>query len=228
MKSLICHMGLGDAIILSGAAVVLAKRHDGLKFPCYRKYLKSVQSFFVNHPEVEVYAIQEPPLWAHWGVPPVELFDRLDPILCGFYTGQGQRSDMSFPEAFYEHLGVDYEQRWISCPIRDASKKVEPHPAPRTPVFVHDDPLRGFRIIRGIPAEVDRPGSLGSFVEDQSILAYSRMIESAEEVHVIDSAFLWLTESLLPTGELYLHRYARWFAGPWMDYKLRHKWEILS
>lgn len=223
MKSLICHMGLGDAIILSGAAVVLAKRHGGLRFPCYRKYLKSVSSFFVNHPEIEVYSIEEPPIWAHWGVPPMELFNREEPILCGFYTGQGQRNDMSFPEAFYQQLGVDYEERWQSCPIREASKKMKVHLNAKTGVFVHDDPARGFRITRRIPENVDRM----VHAPDQSILAYSRMIESAEYVDVIDSAGLWLADSLFPTGELYLHRYARWFAGAWMDYKLRHKWEIL-
>src|ERR1700739_398420 len=122
MRTLICDLGLGDSILLSGAAVVLAQRYGGLRVPCYEQYEQSVRSFYVHHPEIEVYSVRDPQ-GSTWGVPPLGCFDiQGDPILCGFYTGMGPRNDMSFPQAFYHQLGVDYAYRWDACPIREAAQ----------------------------------------------------------------------------------------------------------
>lgn len=231
MKTLIAHCGLGDSIILSGAAVVLAKRYGGLRFPCYPEYLESVQSFFVNHPEIEVYTVK--PEGGPWGVPPLQSFDIVgDPILCGFYK-EGTREDMSFLEAFYQQLDVDLNERWNSCPISEAASRLKiPDIANFSWHFclVHQDKERGFVIDQTrMPRDMIQfcPNSARGHAE-KSILRDAVIVKNVERIDVIDSCYFHLAESLEVKGKLFLHRYARWFPGRWMDYPTKYKWEILT
>lgn len=232
MKTLVAHCGLGDSIILSGAAVVLAKRYGGLRFPCYRQYLESVQSFFVNHPEIYVYPVDSD--GGPWGVPPLHMFEIVgDPILCGFYK-ENARDDISFIEAFYQQLDVDLNERWNSCPISEAASRFK---IPDIENFswhfclVHEDKARGFVIDQArMPRKMMQyhpiPGM--DYEPRRSILRHASIIQNVERMDLIDSCFFHLAESLDVKGQLFLHRYARWFPGRWMDYPTKHKWEILT
>jgi hypothetical protein len=238
MKTLISHVGLGDSILLSGAAVELAKRHGKLRVPAYAQYLESVKSFYVNHPEIEVYSVDNPE-GSHWGCPPVTCFEVIgEPIYCGLYANAIGAKSASFPEWFYRQLGVDYSHRWDSCPIQNAWEKSGPIVLKTNEVFVHDDAERGFNITKGIPEGVFfRPmnpifkiksGSFASSLSALGILQYSFAIAQAAEVHVIDSCFYHLAESLDTFGQLFLHRYARSYSSPWNDYPTRKKWNIVT
>jgi hypothetical protein len=225
MRTLVAHLGLGDSILLSGAAVVLAKRYGGLRFPCYEQYEASVKSFFVNHPEIEVYTVPNQGPW--WGCPPLECFRIVgDPILSGLYAGQPEPRDCSFPEWFYRQLDVPYSERWDSCPIWPATNCVSQQEIPDIlHLFLHDDAAREFNIDdnRLPPLEPFLPLFTG-----ESILRYRDMIEYASEVHVIDSCFYHLVNCLNPTGKLFLHRYARAYSDIFNNYPSRQTWEIIT
>ncbi len=221
-RTLVCHLGLGDCILLSGAAVFLAKKHWKLRVPSYSRYIESVRSFYVYHPEIEVYEVENPAL-SSWGIPPIEFFDIVgEPIVCGLYAGSSARWGGSFPEFFYWQLGIDYHHRWDSCPIGAAWRAVEQIPR-ITNCFVHDDPLRGFKITKNIQPNPYRP-RFGK----RSILEHAFAIQNAAEIHCIDSSLYHLVECLNTKGDLYLHRYARYFPGVWMSYPTRKKWSVLT
>ena len=226
MVSLFSHLGLGDQILLSGAVVQLVSRHGAIRIFCYPHYFKSVCSFFTTTPGVRVVSLPQISGW--YGIPPEKSFhdsDRLEQIVrCGVYAGPfGERKDISFPELFYRQLQVPYVERWKSCPLEKAALQV-PQLATAHKIFVHDDPLRGYHIKRQIdskPLYRPPPG--------HSILAFTNILRSAQEIHCIDSSFYHLVESLSGiTAALYYHRYSRRYVPGWHDYRRRYNWNVLA
>jgi hypothetical protein len=226
---IVTHIGLGDCIVQTGLAVALLERYERIAFPCYEPYLASVSSFFVNHPRISVYTLPHRPGW-NWGSPPDRVWDETmerlgldttNQIRLGNYSGRGTGWD--FTQSFYEHAQVPYEARWDKCPIREAAKGFADHGC-GAKVFIHDDPQRGFNIRRNgiLDACVAGRETIGS-----SMLTYAETIESADEVHVIDSSFFWLVNALNPKGKLYLHCYARWPRPNYFRYQSRQEWEYL-
>jgi hypothetical protein len=192
-------LGLGDSITLAGAMVELARQYEGARVPAVPRYMESVRSFYVDHPEIEVYPVE--------GEPPLEAFEVVGKALRIGHYGARVEGIMTTPEFNYAQLGIPYRHRWDSCPIEKAAQKVEQLEwinRGGDMVFLHDDPTRGLIITRGRPRDCYRPVDCGG-----SILRYCTLISHAREVHVIDSSFLHLTESIETCGALYLHGYAK-------------------
>ena len=223
MVSLFCHIGLGDLILLSGAIVELTRLHGAIRIYCYRHHSASVRSFFANHPGVAVTELNNP--GGDYGVPPESHLRPVEAhiIRTGCYAGAGQRPDISFPELFYQQLAINYADRWRLCPIEKAAEAV-PQLSTEIPVFVHDDPSRGYHIVKGITGKpVYRPSENGG-----SILQFVDILRRAKEIHVMDSSFYHLVESLEGiSAALYYHRYARRYVPKWFDYPKRHAWQVL-
>jgi hypothetical protein len=215
LKTLLCSSRLGDSIILVGAAVALAKRHGGLRYLCLRQYEESIRSFFVGT-DVVVEANSDD----------LCLDDR-DCIKAGGFALEDippMPEKESWAEWLYRGLGVDYKERWDLCPLREAAKHVKQAKWPDA-AFLHDDASRGFKIDKfpRYPAAFQRVTDEGG-----SILQYVNAIENAPEVHCIDSCFWHLSESLKPKGELYLHRYARYWRQVWHDVPVRNSWMFVD
>jgi len=212
--------------------VAIAERRGRISVPCYEQYEASVRSFFVNYPDISVYTLPHRIGW-DWGSPPDRVYDEAivsngfsleNQIRLGVYAGQGIVWD--FTKSFYEHAGLDYSARWDKSPIREAAKSLEQFEwAPGIPkVFVHDDPVRGFRIYKSISPEHSNPRPIQN---PSSILHYAKIIEEADEIHVIDSAFFWLVNALKPRGKLYLHCYARWPRPRSFRYDSKQDWNYV-
>ena len=110
--------------------------------------------------------------------------------------------------------------------VKEAARLVPQLEWPEQAGFLHDDRERGFAISKFLRYPVVCQRVVKG--EADSILSYARAIEHAPEVHLIDSAFVHLTESLAPRGALFLHRYARFWRQGWYDIPLRHKWTIID
>jgi hypothetical protein len=225
MVSLFSHIGLGDLLLLYGAILRLAKIHGGLRIYCYFAHEVSVRSFFVNYPDIQVVPVPRGTGW--YGLPDEHaLRPAVDGkiLRCGFYAAQGVRRDISFPELFYQQLGVAYKERWeASGPLLAAAMAVAQLDTDLD-VFVHDDASRGFNIIKGIDGQkVLRPLENGA-----SILQYVNVLRKMKKIHCMDSVFYHLVESLLGiAAELYYHRYPRLYIPGWFDYPRRYPWTVL-
>ncbi len=234
MHCLISHLGLGDAIIQAGMAVVLSKRYGKIAFPCYPLYLASVRSFFVNEPDVHVYPVEHRKGF-DWGSPPAWAYDKAiadagiettpeEHIPLGVFRGA---LSTDFTKDFYAGSGVQYDHRWQSCPIPTASLNV-PQLSWTTPyadnVFLHDDPARNFRITRLNHGLTYRPESSES---DTSILQYATLLQTAKAVAVIDSCMFHLAECFPLFGRAEMHAYARWPRPRDFRYETRNKWDYL-
>lgn len=200
MKYLNWHLGLGDSVICAGMAVELAKEHGGLKIPAKTENMRSVQSFFHHHPEIEVVQAG---------------FTPSDAINIGHYSGKPPEKGERFDQWLYRTSGVPFEKRWDSCPIAKAAdqyhrKDMDMFEAADV-VFIHDDKDRDFSI------DWDRINFPEQFIpvtprptpDGASILWFYDFLLMAKQIHVIDSCFLHLVESLPVQADLFLHRYAR-------------------
>jgi hypothetical protein len=210
--SLAGNLGLSDAIVMAGAAVHLSNLYDKLKVFCWRKNHRSIASFYVDHPKI--------------GVIPIDSEDEVldanadDVLRTGWYSDIRPISGESWDKWFYRQLKIPFEVRWTSCPIAAASKKVQQRDWPLRTSLVHDDVPR--HEITQLPQSFLRVKEDG-----QSILNLARAVESASDLHVIDSAVFHLIECLQPRGDLYLHRYAKAFKPVWNECGTRHAWKVI-
>jgi hypothetical protein len=230
---LVTHLGAGDGILQSGLAVGLLDRYEEIAFPCYPQYEATFRSIFINFPRISIYTVERIP-GEDWGSPRDSTYDAAisvagmagrPHIRAGVYAGRGIGWD--FSKSFYEHVNLPYEYRWRRCPIRDAAKVHAQldWPFSGRRAFVHEDPVRGFNIRdAGKCSVVFRPAKE---LIDRSILQYAYMINTADEIHCIDSAFFHLVDSLDPVGRLHLHCYARWPRGRDFRYENRFNWNYI-
>jgi hypothetical protein len=234
------HLGLGDMIITAPLAVYLSEQTE-IAYPSYPLYKTSVESFFVNHPRISVYTVPEHRAGWHWGCVPHEEFNavvragfaNVEPIRTGIYLRPDDHPD--FSRCLYSNIGVPWEVRYRCDPLSKAAEsvlQVEPAFPNERKIFLHDDPRRAYRITRLVPdGEITfRPNPDERHL---SVLRYAKAIYAAKEVHVIDSAFYWLVDSLLTGTEsgklpaLYLHAYVRWPRSKSVRYGSRLPWKYL-
>lgn len=243
------HLGAGDGIIQSGMAVALLDTlaiGEQLWFPCYPQYEATFKSIFVHHPRIRVFTVEER-FGETWGSPKETTYDHAQLrcgcgingeklLRCGVYKDGGCWED--FTKQFYAHAGIPYEARWDRCPVAEAARSFNAAqanrinfvwPAGKRRIFVHDDPRRSYRIWKRVQTSEQRcifkphPDHVTI-----SILAYVPLIESADEIHVIDSAFFHLIDSVAPLGAVYLHRYARWPRSRLFRFHSRLAWDYID
>jgi hypothetical protein len=240
-RPLITHLGLGDGILQTGAAVVLAERSGEIAFPCYERYSVSTRSFFANNPLISIYTLPHEAGFA-WGSPPEGVWEwRIKregmefekALRSGVYAGIG--IDQDFSQSFYKHLNVPYEARWDACPLGEAWKRVDqltlpgdgwPGGGKSRKIFLHDDPARGYVIHKLINRQEAFSPDFSDW--NQSILRYVNLILEADEIHVIDSAFFHLVNTFAPRAKLFLHQYPRWPRPIGFRYLTRLNWRYVS
>jgi len=137
---------------------------------------------------------------------------------------EGSFDEKQWDREFYRVAGIPFEARWAKWTVeRDLSREFEP---PKEPyVFVHQDVKRGFTLdYCRLPKHLHMvEPELG---KTENIFDYVRLIENADELHVIDSCFAILADSLttLKAKRKVVHLYCRPNALP-PTYK--PGWEIL-
>lgn len=203
MRFINYHLGLGDAIICAGLVNFLSRKEEVI-IPCYNKNLLSVRAIHSGNEKVKVVEVS-------YGENVGKLASRFDSI-----TLNGN----NFPKGFYEQAGVDWKERWDSCPVWDASEVDDLYYISDV-VFIHDDAERGFNI----PLTGSRP------CYEPSILDYLLLLRGAREIHCIDSSFLHLVECIPPdkflnNPKFFYHKSAR---PDSTDYTgcLKHNWQVV-
>jgi hypothetical protein len=126
----------------------------------------------------------------------------------------------------FEQAGIPFEKRWSDWKIdRDLSREFEPPKCEYA--FVHEDTARGF-CINGVDASIPNHMAIvfAQKGRTDNLFDYCRLIEGATELHLIDSCFAILADSLpsLKAKRKVIHLYARKGALP---PTYRGDWEIL-
>lgn len=219
MKYVLWHLGLGDAIICAGLIAALIKQHEKLILPVKPENMVSVKAIFKNFPNVEFFELTNDEMASLFFLRATEE----QSIRLGWYGDEDPREGESFDAWFYRQAGVDFNARWDLNPLRDYIGDNDTV-GPKTYAFIHDSFERGFNIPRN---KIYTPFEVVPKIHPSGILHYAKAIRNAAEIHVIDSAFLHLVESLPTMGKLYLHRYPRPETNTVFDLpKLRKPWII--
>lgn len=215
MKWVYCHLGLGDAILTNGLVRELVKRHGPITTFAKPHNLASVRFMYRDIPVTveEADDIKAQITIGH---------QKLDDV---FVIGHWHLDrDLGFDKSFYRAAKVPFECRWDSFYVeRDKASEVKPIAKPF--IFVHDDAPRGMGIHGDtLPTGVHfRPDTAKS----PNIFGWMGVLEAAQEIHVIESAFAFLVDSFVWDKPLVIHRYARHLShGERPTY--RNAWRIIE
>jgi hypothetical protein len=221
-ETIVCNLGLGDAIVIAGAVVEIAERRGRVRFPTLPHNHASITSFFVNYPEIEVFIVDSD----------FELRTRYadSKLKCYWTRVEGVITDptISWDKWMYQQLDVPFDARYFSSPLFDACCDVKQLSFGEPYRLIHDDPERGFAITNH-GSSVEWLRDIPIVNNGASILQYVEAILYAHEIQVIDSSVWHLVETInFVTGKLFLHRYARKRLPIWHDCACRYKWEIVE
>lgn len=222
---LICtNLGLGDAIICNAIFRHYAKSYDLVCIPVKHHNLPSVNFMLRDVPNIVLRGVTndvEALLFLrNWKGHKKGL---------GAFSSDGTFKASEFDRSFYKQAGVEFDCRWDQWKCVKDEKRFESiystiqNPPNETPfAFVHDDPKRGMLIDDSkIECMVFSPTYM------EIIFDYWPVIESAAEIHCINSSFALFIDSIpLPKNpRLCLHLYAR--PGGEVP-TFRKNWEMLK
>lgn len=221
------HLGLGDALVCNAIVRHFSKNYD-VTFLCKKHNQTSLAFLFRDDPKIVLHTTDNDrmPDDDYADAVTAHLRDFGKEVLClGMYGDRSKYDPKVWDRSMYAQAGLDFQLRWneFKC-ARQPSCEL---PAPKSRyVFVHDDPARGFEIPRErLPAGVKlvRPDPKAT----ENLFAYWDLLENAAEIHVIDSCFAILADSLpeLKAKRLVVHFYARAGALP---PAYRKDWEVLK
>lgn len=208
------HLGLGDAIICNGMVRCAAKSGwDNVILPAKPQNYAAVRWMFSDDPHIRVVEVG--------GDDDVRRIGRHNVVVgLGVFSRRGLQP-MNWDKAFYQDAQVPFECRWSEFKLPDP-----PNVCHRVgSVFIHDDPRRNYRIALAVPRHVIYMPSAKDPFE-----YHIPTLQTADEIHVIDSCFLALADSIETNATRHvLHLYAtardpyKRFGPP----TLRKNWEIL-
>jgi hypothetical protein len=132
-----------------------------------------------------------------------------------------------FDQQFYKLTGVPFEKRWSSFKVNRDKKKennlIYSLNLPPKFALLHEDESRGYVIDRNkinLPIVKLRP------ISGFTMIDWLGVADLADEIHVIDSSFMFLLDSVETKVPLYVHRYSR--QNPdWQLPTLKKNWIIL-
>lgn len=213
---LVWHLGVGDALICCGMVRVLAREYDKVILPAKTQNVATVAWMFSDVPQVVVVPVREDRemlrlAQEHRGVI-LEL---------GVWSKRGLKQPWS--EGFYDDAMMPFEWRWSEFKL-----PITPNVCHRVgSVFIHEDRKRDYHIALKWP---EKPNWYYLPNKETPFENHIPWLQDASEIHVIDSCFLCLADSIETQAKRHvLHLYAT-AHDPYKKYgppTLRKNWEIL-
>lgn len=213
------HLGLGDHIVCNGLVRTLAKRYEKVYLPCKERNLNSVRFLYKDSPKVEVFGVKN------------EVLDVLR-----FSLGVGvpiqrvgfEKTRSDWDRSFYDHAGVPFSHKWSEFRLPES-------PWLNIALEYFQPPIQ-YRVVSNrcsqgvLNLNLPKDGLTTVFTEPfpgerMNIFTWASLIECAEEVHCIDSAFIHLCDQLDTRGELFFHKKR---ASDGMTFTLKKEWEEVN
>lgn len=206
-------LGLGDHIVCNGLVREQCRRYDRVGLYCFKRNEPSISFMYRDlknlHLQV-IYSQKEIRRFFFWYR--LVLGDtRYDSLLhVRIFDAE---TGVKYERQFYNSAGISLEALWNSFYVardreREQSLAQKMH-ATGPYIFLHDDArylIDSKKVSSSLP--VMRP----STALTDNIFDYCGVLEHAEEIHVIDSSFMFLVDCLPytnPHQRLFVHRYAR-------------------
>jgi hypothetical protein len=218
------HLGLGDHIICNAIVRDRARRYDRIVLPAKPHNIDSVAGLLRDLGNVSVVPVRDD----------ADMLRLIEKARQGRYDieslgrfGSGWTKDLRFDEMFYRQAGLPFMRRWTGfqyCANRSEELSLFNRYGATAGEYalIHDEHPR-FRLDS---SRIDRQIRIRRDMTN-NICEYGLLLEHALEIHVLDSAFMFLADSIPTRGRLYVHRYARpldAFNRP----SLQKRWTILE
>jgi hypothetical protein len=218
------HLGLGDHIICHGMVREFCKQHQTTIF-CKPHNFETVSDMFCDLNNLQILIGNDEHaqkyIESHY-----HHFDIIKQIGFGDLI-----HTLQFEQQFYDLANINFHKKWDNfyIPFNEKAKKIHDQLKLRSYNFIHTDPNRGFNIDRS-RIQNSYHNFFTSDINTNSVIHYIELIKRAQEIHVIDSAFMFLIDCMPYNHcqqQLYIHRYAR-FNEQWLLPILNKPWKILQ
>lgn len=228
------HMGVGDQMILNGMVRYLATFHEYVMLVALRKHSATMEFMYRDIPDKIkfLYIDRDEDISPAYGAGIDIIKDYSDrgylilPLGNHRCEAKWLEGHVDFAEAFYKQANVPYEVRWRYFFVaRDKEREERMFRAGMAAMrttkyaFIHDDPTRRMLVHRDhevISPELVRyhPNSLDTNPlcgQPDIIFDYCKLIEGAEELHMMDSSFAIMADCICNLGnkKRVLHTYAK-------------------
>lgn len=209
MKYIYHHLGLGDHIICNGMVRHFCKRNDNIVLFCYSHYRENVEYMYRDLSNLEIFDFATEPEIVNF-IHRNNLQDNL--IKTGFDRLKLYLNRMTFDEAFYAMIDLNFDIRfdefYFERDYETENKVCEKlNPNNEKYIFVLDDPNRGFSI------DMNKVTSEYKVIRNDfefKMFDYIRLLENAEELHMMQTGFLDLVNSYkMKKPKIYRHNYVR-------------------
>ena len=227
------HLGLGDHFLCNAIVRIYAEKYHKVYLFCKPKYLENVSFLYRDLNNIKMIPGEMNFVDSFMKFSPNNNYliightkDYFDKLNNGIYE--------SFDKGFYDIVNIPFEEKWNKFYLQrdlESEKNVFYNVLNLKDeeefLFVHDEPEKnrnfrkeyiekGFKIINA------------NFYKNIKIYDFLYTIEKAKEVHVMNSSFSCLIDTMqLKTNKLFLHEYARTDMGNNPNHKLKLNWTIL-
>ena len=217
------HLGMGDMVTCNAIVRNYAKKYDKVYLFTKRVCYPSTKFLYRDLKNVElvvggknVFDDSWADRWLQWH-PAIKLLK----IGFNYLT---THPHLNFDQAFYQQAGIPFQKKFDDFYVeRDMNREEELlkrlNPTGEPYVFVHQDKLRDYvmnldhiknkelKVIEPTPKYLDK----GTYHDDiDLIFDYMKLIENAEEVHVMESSFKCLIDGFIKDKpNVFYHRYMR-------------------
>jgi hypothetical protein len=212
------HLGLGDHFICNGLMRELMKDQARDQFLFVKHHNLETVSQIYEDTDLQLIGVNEDS----------DVLDYWDKGGKIFKIGFGALNQKDpFDQQFYRLAGVPFEKRWSSFKVNRREKKeqslIYQLNLPAKFALLHEDESRGYVVDRNkinLPIVKLRP------ISGFTMIDWLGVADLAEEIHVIDSSFMFLLDSAETKVPLHVHRYSR--QNPdWQLPTLKKNWLIL-
>ena len=195
------HLGLGDMLVSNALIRHMCSRHKDVVAVVKKPYMQSALFLWSDLDNLSLY-----PVTGHRDTVPLDVFTSLGftCLVLGDNGATPWRKSLDWTRDLYSQAGVPsniIRRGFVLQRDRNREQAMYEHLIADNEgpyVFVHDDPSRGFVIESSrLPnRKVVHPGRIEDEDPSTCLFDYCKVIECAEEVHVIDSCFAWQIELL--------------------------------
>jgi hypothetical protein len=210
MKYIYHHLGLGDHIICNGLIRTIINNDENYKMFVKHHNKNSVEFMYKDLKNLSFIEVDNDYIVNNYLQ--MNNISESNIIRIGFNKLFELMPKYTFDEAFYVMMGVDFKLRFENFYIeRDIQKEElvynELNPNNEKYIFVHDDASKGYLIDKSrLPKNI-------KIIENDmrfKIFDFLKLIENAEEVHIMQSCFKELINSyIFKKPKFYSHNYVR-------------------
>lgn len=210
MKYIHHHLGLGDHIICNGMVRYFYKKYKKILLFCYTHNYENVNYMYRDLHNLEIINFDSEKDAVLFSENNKIVRDNL--IKPTFSTLDSRFNGMTFDEAFYYQVGLDFNVRFDQFYfVRDAEKENEVckklNANGEKYIFVLDDPKRGYNI------DMNKISKKYKIIRNDlefRMFDYIKFLENAEEIHTMQTGFLDLINSYkMDKPKIYRHNYVR-------------------